>query len=133
MSAELKLRAERKAGEILRAMKLRGGDRKSNNHDERLKLLEGISTNQSTRWQQVAAVPEPEFERHLTTSQAALVALDLLPMLEDAAKERQGTRSDLCADLPHLSPAKSRDQAAKMVGTSGRAVGQAKRVATVSA
>ena len=130
MSAELKLRAERKAGEMLRAMP-KAVNRHSPSEDT-LSSLE-IHPKQSMRWQQVAAVPEPEFERHLTTGQAALVALDLLPMLEDAAKERKGTRSDLCADLPHLSPAKSRDQAAKMVGTSGRAVGQAKRVATVSA
>ena len=72
----------------------------------------------------------------LTTGQAALVALDLLPMLEAAAKERDAQRKSnhvTVADLPQSSPAKSRDQAAKMVGTSGRAVGQAKRVATVSA
>ena len=72
--------------------------------------------------------------RHLTTGQAALVALDLLPLLEAAAKEREAQRKSnnvTVADLPQSSPAKSRDQAAKMVGTSGRAVGQAKRVATV--
>ena len=70
--------------------------------------------------------------RHLTPGQAAFVALDLLPVFEAEAKERQGTRSDLWADLPKsLTPARAADQAAKVVGTSGRAVRQAKRVATV--
>jgi hypothetical protein len=61
-AAEVKLRAERQAGKLLAQMTLRGGDRRSKNHRERLKLNDlGISRNQSTRWQIEARVPENVF------------------------------------------------------------------------
>ena len=58
--AELKLRAERKAGEMLRAMPKHGGGRPSENrlHDVTSSLADvGVTKIQSHRWQQVAAVP----------------------------------------------------------------------------
>ena len=61
--AELKLRAERKAGEMLRAMPKHNGDPRL--HDATRLADVGVTHIQSHRWQQVAAVPEPEFERHL--------------------------------------------------------------------
>ncbi len=65
-AAEVKLRAERQAGKLLAQMTLRGGDRRSKNHDERLKLDDlGISRNQSTRWQMEARVPENVFREHI--------------------------------------------------------------------
>jgi len=79
--------------------------------------------------------------RHLTNGQRSMLGYDLLPMIEAAAKERMAAAGASSApgvpaekglaDRPDLSSAKSRDQAAKMVGTSGRSVGRAKRVATV--
>ena len=58
-AAEVKLRAERKAGQLLNSLRLRGGDRKSNGHDDGLKLDDlGISQNQSTRWQREARFPK---------------------------------------------------------------------------
>jgi hypothetical protein len=68
-AAELKLRAERRAGELLAGLKLRGGNRKSNSHDESLKLEDlGIDHNQSARWQREAAVPETVFSQYLSKS-----------------------------------------------------------------
>jgi hypothetical protein len=65
-AAEVKLRAERQAGRLLAEMTLRGGDRRSKNHRERLKLDDlGISRNQSTRWQIQARVPEKVFSEHI--------------------------------------------------------------------
>lgn len=65
-AAEVKLRAERQAGKLLAQMTLRGGDRRSKNHQERLKLDDlGISRNQSTRWQMQARVPESVFREHI--------------------------------------------------------------------
>jgi hypothetical protein len=65
-AAEVKLRAERQAGKLLRQMVLRGGDRRSKSHHERLKLDDlGISRNQSTRWQMQARVPENVFQEHI--------------------------------------------------------------------
>jgi hypothetical protein len=68
-AAELKLLAERRAGELLGEMKLRGGNRKSNSHDESLKLSDlGIGYDQSARWQREAAVPEPVFKKYIATA-----------------------------------------------------------------
>jgi hypothetical protein len=65
-AAEVKLRAERQAGKLLAQMTLRGGDRRSKNHNERLKLDDlGITRNQSTRWQIQARVPEEVFREHI--------------------------------------------------------------------
>jgi hypothetical protein len=65
-AAEVKLCAERQAGKLLSQMTLRGGDRRSKSHNERLKLDDlGISRNQSTRWQMQARVPENVFRDHI--------------------------------------------------------------------
>lgn len=68
-AAELKLRAERRAGSFLASLRLRGGDRRSKGHRVPLKLDElGISRQQSKRWQSVASVPDKEFEQYLKAS-----------------------------------------------------------------
>lgn len=65
-AAEVRLRAERKAGGMLQAMKLRGGDRKSKARRAPLKLEElGITRDQSKRWQRIAAVPESVFLKYM--------------------------------------------------------------------
>ena len=77
--------------------------------------------------------------RHLTPSQCAVVALDILPLLEEEAKVRQGRRTDLApagadlfGDFPQIiaeSAVESREQAAAMVGTNRQYVSDAKRIA----
>jgi len=65
-AAEVKVRAERKAGEMLREMGLRGGDRKSKGHDVTLKLSDiPITRKDSTRWQIEASVPAKVFEQFI--------------------------------------------------------------------
>ena len=69
-AAELKLRAERRAGEMLCAMGLRGGDHMTSADASRLTLEElGISHNQSTRWQKEAVIPEQEFCEFVAVAQ----------------------------------------------------------------
>src|ERR1700674_281027 len=70
-AAEIRLRAERKLGELLAEMdKHRGGNVNRSqaatgwNKPARLHDL-GISKSQSSRWQAIAAVPEHVFDRHL--------------------------------------------------------------------
>src|SRR6266699_3433548 len=70
-AAEIRLRAERKLGELLAALpKQDGGDaararsQAATEVPPRLSDL-GISKSQSSRWQAIAAVPEPVFGRHL--------------------------------------------------------------------
>lgn len=78
-AAEIKVRAERKAGELLIEMKDRGerhsghGDQiaASSHHDAAPTLPAlGITRDQSSRWQKKAAIPEPEFEAMLAAKQA---------------------------------------------------------------
>jgi site-specific DNA-methyltransferase (adenine-specific) len=73
--------------------------------------------------------------RHLTVGQRAMLALEVEPLY--AAQRPQGRHTHHVADLPHDDAKKvrpreplARDKAAKVTGTSGRAVAQAKRVAT---
>lgn len=73
-AAEVRIRAERRAGELLREMK-ENGQRDSGGRGRiesrgttqlknppRLQDL-GITKDQSSKWQQLAAVPDEEFER----------------------------------------------------------------------
>jgi hypothetical protein len=73
-ACEIRLRAERKAGVLLRKMpKAKGGGDQRSDHRSReasggpnpLKT-NGISHKQSANWQKLAAIPEPEFEQLLT-------------------------------------------------------------------
>ena len=68
--AEIKIRAERKAGEMLAETELDKGGRPSENHLHdvsglpKLKEL-GIAEIQSHRWQKIASIPEDKFEEHI--------------------------------------------------------------------
>jgi hypothetical protein len=68
--------------------------------------------------------------RHLTTTQRAMVAFHMLPLLEAEAKERQIRKA--AGSVPEILPEQrmdSRDQAAALVGVSGRYVSDIKRIA----
>jgi hypothetical protein len=68
-AAEIRLRAERRAGELLTTLSLHGGSRKSSSQIERLSLSSlGIDHNQSFRWQCLAAIPVRHFEEYIATS-----------------------------------------------------------------
>jgi hypothetical protein len=65
-AAELKLRAERRAGELLRELVPHGGNRRSSRHDADLKLTDlGIDSSQSSRWRRESTVPEIVFEQYV--------------------------------------------------------------------
>ncbi|MGJ0505626.1 MAG: MT-A70 family methyltransferase [Methylocystis sp.] len=69
-ATDIRLRAERRAGELLTKMAVdgerdagKGGDRKSPSHDARVKLADmGITYSQSQRWQALAKLQKAEFE-----------------------------------------------------------------------
>jgi hypothetical protein len=76
-AAEIKLRAERKAGEALAAMNKPKGGRRAETGDgdapvSKSRTLEqmGIKKHQSADWQVEASVPEPEFEAHVAEARA---------------------------------------------------------------
>lgn len=77
--AEIKIRAERRAGELLKDMEKHVGGRPTKTgsnvlpvFEEPLTLAEvGISKTQSARWQRMADIPELEFEEHIARTKAA--------------------------------------------------------------
>jgi N6-adenosine-specific RNA methylase IME4 len=88
-AAQLKLRAERRLGELIPEHVAHGGDRRSSSHRGSLKTLAelGINPNQSSRWQAIAALPEPEFERFLATETEPTTA-GALRVAKATAKEQ---------------------------------------------
>jgi DNA modification methylase len=76
--------------------------------------------------------------RHLTSSQLAFVALEIEKVLAEVAKERQAIghfnapqyeQNPVVEIFPQLEKGKARDQAAVTVGTNGRYVQDAKKLA----
>jgi phage N-6-adenine-methyltransferase len=76
-ATDIRLRAERRAGQLLAEMAERGerdpghGDRKSGLQDATPKLADlGVTKTQSSRWQQLAKLPEWVFEKKVETAKA---------------------------------------------------------------
>ena len=70
--------------------------------------------------------------RHLTQSQAGVIALDVLPMLEELARQRQGSREDIVEKLPQSDKARSAVQAGKLFNVSEKYVREAKKLKETS-
>lgn len=71
-AAEVKIRAERKAGEMLAKMPMNEGGRPSETSNVMLPVIDtptladlGIERMQSSRWQTIASLPEDVFEEHI--------------------------------------------------------------------
>ena len=130
-AAELKLRAQRKAGELLRQAKLRGGDRKSNNHRDCLNLKElGVSQNQSTRWQKEASLPKREFEDFV--SQAHEHSRELTASSLHKLIKQFEAGSQIEEPSPAMSPAKT-DKRPTIVATLEELVAGGHRFRTIYA
>ncbi len=108
--AEVRIRAERRAGEMLKEMAKtnqregRGGDRKSNSDDGRLNLGElGINYNESSRYQKIAELPKNFFESQIKNtkkSKKELTTAQFLTLSRRIAKEKQ--ESDAASDFGAL-------------------------------
>lgn len=98
-AAEVKLRAERRAGALLAQLKLAGGDRRSKTAANTLTLDDlGINKHESSRWQQEAAVPEDVFERFLQETNAAeceLTTRALLRLAREFSPKKQPTNDSV--------------------------------------
>lgn len=95
-AAEVKLRAERRAGELLATMKLAGGDRRSEKSSGTTLEELGISKHQSSRWQREAAVPEEVFERlvkEANSQSQELTTAALLRLARQFVRPRQPSGS----------------------------------------
>lgn len=64
--------------------------------------------------------------RHLTSSQKAMVALEVEKALAGEAKERQGARNDITQRFAESDKGEAREQAAQIVGTNRQYVSDAK-------
>lgn len=100
-AAELALRARRRAGELLAAVDLKPGPKTGD--DPTLGSI-GISANDSSRWQALAAVPEERFDRHLAEAHATgeLTTAGVIRLA--SAIENQHRREDVLG----VSPAEGR-------------------------
>ena len=113
-ATEVRLSAERRAGEILQGMPLRGGDRKSASRNDTLLEKFGISQNESSRWQREASLPEEDFQQYVrqTIDQGAeLTSRELLHLARVYAREtgrRESLFRRLSATLRKLARQRSR-------------------------
>lgn len=91
--AEIKVRAERRAGEILKVSVSPGGSPMS--HDVTLPDL-GITRMQSHRWQSIAEIPEPVFEEYIakTKERGELTSSGLLKL----SKKLRATEPTITAE-----------------------------------
>jgi hypothetical protein len=103
-ACEIRLRAERKAGQLLSSIEKAKGGQPYQSHgvtgsDETVATLNelGVSKNQSSRWQQLAAVPEAEFEAERFGSNPTAVS-DLPPAAGGwpSASGQIGKRFPIC-------------------------------------
>lgn len=89
-AAEIKLRAERRAGELLREIGLEVGRPEKSSPDSSIKNKPtlsdmGITGIQSSNWQRMAALPEKKFEAHLVETKQAGQELTTAGVLRAAA------------------------------------------------
>ena len=118
-AAEVKLRAERKAGELLQQLAdktEKGGDRRSNSfNDSRLESLKdgseyrtvltesNVATTTAHRWQTVATVPDDIFEEHVATvqqEQRELTSAGVLRLAEEIKQTGEAIDSAWMKVLP---------------------------------
>ena len=96
--AEIKLRAERRVGEMLDEMEKNPGGRPKENlsHDctglSKLSDL-GITRNQSSNWQRIASIPEEIFDHHIEQTKQGHKELTTISTLK-LAKRLNKSRSD---------------------------------------
>jgi hypothetical protein len=104
-AAELKLQAERLAGHFISELKLRGGDRKSDQAGNHLKLKDlGIDKNQSARWQLEATVPESIFRDFVRKVHATGNEISSAALLRLAKSLRDRTIEEVLVRSPHPAP-----------------------------
>jgi hypothetical protein len=91
-ATEIKVRAERKAGELLRqaAEKRERADRGKPSEMSKATTLSdmGITRDQSSRWQQVASIPDEHFEAAVEMAKNSAGEVTTAFMLREAKKSR---------------------------------------------
>ncbi|HEV8713505.1 MAG TPA: hypothetical protein VGX03_11850 [Candidatus Binatia bacterium] len=84
LAGELKLRAERRLGELLKETVRPGNPQLS--HDTTIgRLPDRVSRDQSSRWQTIAELPDEDFEREIAEKKAPALSFE-----RTAERKRQG-------------------------------------------
>lgn len=103
--AEIKIRAERRCGQLLKKHIQHGGDRRSGSRfdHQTLKQLD-IKKGQSFRWQSIAEIPDELFENHIANlkkRRKELTSADLLRVAKDYRKKQKSQmKADALSNLP---------------------------------
>jgi len=130
-ATEIKVRAERKAGEMLRKAKDIGqrADRGDTHQQERMSdastfaptLAEiGITRDQSSRYQKLAAMPDEHFETAVETAKASAGEVTTAFMLREAAKHRSEPIKTKKAEAYRQELKEAKDRGVSMLLSHGR-------------
>ena len=105
-ATEIRARAERRCGEILREMSARGerhkghGDQKTESQRAIPKLADiGVTASQSSRWQQLAELDEAAFESKVAALKRKAAAVVEPKMREKKAKVRSSASRENALDI----------------------------------
>lgn len=129
MAQEIKVRAERRAGEMLRQLS-DAGDRHTGRNDSRVESHDatprptlddiGITKDQSSRWQSIAAIPSEIFESVISDAKATeenLTSAVFLRIAKDLRKADASTSSPTIRERKELASAEQTDFLAKSAST----------------
>lgn len=104
--SEIKIRAERRLGELLAETTIKGGERHKSAdsiYERRPTLPIGISADQSSDWQRMARLPESDFEAHIATTREEQKPLTTAGVLRQAKHKQENGRpakSKQPSDMP---------------------------------
>ena len=102
-AAEIRLRAERRVGELLKEMELaRGRPRKMSSTTTICDL--GVNRDQAATFQRMAAVPEQEFEDRLTTARGDSRVSRAAVLRDEDAEEKRRAREEFDAFVALITP-----------------------------
>jgi hypothetical protein len=121
--AELKIRAERRCGEILATEVQHGGDRKSKSTFDRKTMKDlGISKNQSHRWQTIAKLTEEAFEGHIAKMKES--NKELTSASVSVSRIANEYRRSLKAEVEPVPGAESSNEPMIGIGSGTKSIGE---------
>ena len=106
-AAEIRLRAERRVGELLREMPRNVGGRPTETcrDDRQVSLGQlGVSRDESSAFQRMAAIPENDFEGRLTTAKQNGRLSRAAVLRDEDAEERRRAREEFDAFVASITP-----------------------------
>lgn len=97
IAAEIRLRAERKAGQLLAGLPLHGGDRRSPTVRQSISLTDlRIKKATSSRWQKIGRLSEPLFEAYVERARQASRAATTVGLLRYAIRHEPSANKLFC-------------------------------------